>query len=405
MHTRFLVLCFALVFTGSLTRAAPAFTAHEWGTLTTISGSDGTALPWWTPTLEGPSALPEFVRPILMFGKAGPPTLIRMETPVIYFYPVVPMSVTAGVSFPTGRLTEVFPSLTPQIPEGGFSSGFASQYAWTADLLPPTKINATDIPPVKTRGAHYQHAREVPEAWIVRSHVPLNDQDKSGPMQTEKFIFYRGTGGGQLPLQVALAADGSAAITSWTAMTTDAYLLHVSAGIMHWRKVRIDFDRDHSSGPFQTAIEAPDHTSDVDSLASALRQTVVDAGLTKDEAAAMVATWTDAWLREEGDRLLYLLPRSWIDNMLPLTLKPAPAKLERVFVARAEVFSPGQERKLADAFNLSLTPEALAESIADLSVGRFAPAGLERVIKLNETSLRDAFTRAAGIAQKQKLPD
>ena len=114
----------------------------------------------------------------------------------------------------------------------------------------------------------------------------------------------------------------------------------------------------------------------------------------------MVATWTDAWLREEGNRLLYLLPRQWIDNTLPLTLKPKPARLERVFVARAEFFSPEQEKRLTDAFQQSSTDDMLAKSLADLRIGRFAPASLERVIKLHESSLRGAFSRAVAFARQ-----
>src|SRR5262245_50930856 len=64
------------------------FVAHEWGTFTSVSTADGKAQ-LWNP-LNGPSELPSFV-----YRCAEPScgqcakcdcTLVRMETPVIYFY-------------------------------------------------------------------------------------------------------------------------------------------------------------------------------------------------------------------------------------------------------------------------------------------------------------------------------
>src|SRR5262245_19910917 len=68
---------------------------HEWGTFTSVQGSDGVLLEW--QPFAAPD-LPSFVynwrRPglgrqmpaTLLFGKGGIRSLQRMETPVIYFY-------------------------------------------------------------------------------------------------------------------------------------------------------------------------------------------------------------------------------------------------------------------------------------------------------------------------------
>lgn len=395
----------SLAIGSQLIRSADIYTAREWGTFTTISGSDGVALPWWTPTLEGPAVLPEFVRGVPSFTKTMAPSLMRMETPVIYFYATSPMSVNVGVDYPNGRLTEAFPSANLQLPGVNPAAGSPfPKYSWRVELLPPTSINAAPIPPVRNHGAHYQHARDVPEAWIVRGESSLSDAPK-GPKQTEKFIFYRGTGGGTLPLAVMLTKDASALVTSWTQMTTDAYFIQIKDGSIRWRKTNIAFSQTQIQKQTPIKIEAPDLSQDVEQLEASLRQTLIDARLSEKEAAAMVATWTEAWLREEGNRLLYLLPRSWIDSTLPLTMKPKPAKLERVFVARAELFSPEQEKRLTEIFRHSSSDEALARDLADLHLGRFAPAALERAVKLGESELRSAFARVSTIAQNQKQPN
>src|SRR5436853_2363196 len=65
---------------------------HEWGTFTSIAGKNGVALEW--RPLNGASDLPKFVHTMqegvsgLRHGstKADLTALVRMETPVLYFY-------------------------------------------------------------------------------------------------------------------------------------------------------------------------------------------------------------------------------------------------------------------------------------------------------------------------------
>jgi hypothetical protein len=45
--------------------------------------------------------------------------------------------------------------------------------------------------------------------------------------------------------------------------------------------------------------------------------------------------------------VLYILPRTWTDETLPLTLHPQPKELARVMVGRAEIITPELQRDLA----------------------------------------------------------
>src|SRR5262245_43569430 len=64
------------------------FVAHEWGTFTSVSTADGRRQ-LWNP-LGGPSELPSFVyrssASQCFKGSRTNLALVRMETPVIYFY-------------------------------------------------------------------------------------------------------------------------------------------------------------------------------------------------------------------------------------------------------------------------------------------------------------------------------
>ena len=70
------------------------FVVHEWGTFTTVQGADGEQI-WWMPPAS--ADLPDFVYRSRTSGqdRLGPAdlqsartsaALVRMETPVIYFY-------------------------------------------------------------------------------------------------------------------------------------------------------------------------------------------------------------------------------------------------------------------------------------------------------------------------------
>ena len=62
----------------------------------------------------------------------------------------------------------------------------------------------------------------------------------------------------------------------------------------------------------------------------------------------MIETWRDSWF-EEGSRLIYILPSSAVDAILPLQVTPTPARTVRVFVGRIELVTPETRQFLASA--------------------------------------------------------
>jgi len=97
------------------------FTAHEWGTFTSVQGADGVQLEW-NPLVTTelpkfvydrgrPNGNPRLARYADYSGKGGLVSLQRMETPVIYFYSSRERNVDVTVKFPQGTVTEWFPQL------------------------------------------------------------------------------------------------------------------------------------------------------------------------------------------------------------------------------------------------------------------------------------------------------
>ena len=63
-----------------------------------------------------------------------------------------------------------------------------------------------------------------------------------------------------------------------------------------------------------------------ESLFSHLEGMLISQGLYPQEAHAMLETWKNSWF-EEGSRLFYIVPRSFLDSVLPLSISPAPAEM------------------------------------------------------------------------------
>src|SRR5262249_22906894 len=68
-------------------------------------------------------------------------------------------------------------------------------------------------------------------------------------------------------------------------------------------------------------------------------------GLYTDEAQALLTTWELSYFKNPGQRLFSLVPHSWTDHVLPLTLSE-PAEITRVMVGRVELVTPAQRQLL-----------------------------------------------------------
>lgn len=351
---------------GSRGEVVPGFVVHEWGTFTSFSGSDGVPVQF-RPLVE--QDLPPFVNkhPSLMFSKGTMSALQRIETPVTYFYPPREMDVSANVRISKGMLTEYFPRVKFSLDEPGL--------VWDGLHLIPSKhfivgqeigrwesISGENIQlPEAAKFPHYDRARAT-DAAIVRRAVyrEASDNTPALPDDLEKFLFYRGLGNFPLPVSVR-SVDGAAAEihNSGPHPLAAAFLVTVgSAGINSRPLGPI------AAGERRTVPLSGDMTT-VDRLSADMTSVLVADGLFPKEADAMVAAWKDSWFAEPGTRLFYLLPQAVTDEILPLTVTPAPEKTVRVMVGRLEIMTPSQEQQvLATLTDLAAQRTLLSVSLA-----------------------------------------
>jgi hypothetical protein len=393
----------ALSALASLATCASALEVHEWGTFTVLSGPNGMQVPWYA-SYSDLAKLPKFVSPGFS-GKNGL-ARIRMETPVLYFYPEKEMEVSVEVSFASGSITETFPhshggkvTVEPGMGMGSISYGGK----WAGKLHPPTDSKAAaEIPVIEAseNDEPYGAAREVPEAWIFESdlkEIPGLQVQPHFP-QVEKFIFYRGAGNAYIPVTASVKGDSVTVKNEWANALPFGVVLRVRNGKASWVAVPAVSGRPADGAPAmnqaQVAFPKPDRSIDeVESeLAALWKKALAEHGLTSAEASAMVETWRKTWFRESGDRFLALIPQEPVDAMLPLKITPAPTKVTRVFVARFEMISDEAAAGLVALLNdsKSVDEEKFAR-FQSMELGRFGQGAMDIAVDIQKWGMIGNF--------------
>ncbi|MFZ0421130.1 MAG: hypothetical protein WAM04_23725 [Candidatus Sulfotelmatobacter sp.] len=331
------LLCFCLVLSGSFNAqgqlSGSDLVAHEWGTFTSIAGRNGQALKW--STLKGSADLPPFVEHIgAAQFKVGLMGTVRMETPVLYFYSPRETTVSVKVGFSKGIITEWYPHASEVEPSAKeilnrdalFRGKGTGRIAWDSVTVSPNI--AASFPrghqPGDPEDNQYYTARETGAA-------PLVVKTAAGDQQ-EKFLFYRGVSTVSVPISATVTSDGQVRLTNLAQDEIPSVILFERRGDKLGYRLG-------GAVPSEISLDLPELTATFESLSRDLQDVLTSQGLYPDEAHAMIETWRQSWF-EEGSRLFYIVPNSFLNTILPLTINPAPSQTVRVFVGRIELITP-----------------------------------------------------------------
>lgn len=364
--------------------------AHEWGTFTSLVGSNGISQ---NGMYHEDEPLPAFVHGFGVTQRDLPPIINpnprprprpcrfkgcfpeeffdqnvitqKMETPVIYFYTDTQQTVDVNVRFPEGVVTETYPAPIMTSPSSGSIRDAANgNTTFRVDVL----ATRNDPVPAVDAGNIYGHARAV-DSNTVRAGNEL-----------EKFIFYRGIGRFQPRLGIGSYKGG---LGLEDARGPSAiFLVHVNEqGDGQMMRVRPYYGKAEVSAEEIATLST--HTLSPQGgvlrgaeMADAMIAALEKSGLKHDEATAMIRTWEHGYLTVPGLRLLYVLPRAEVDEVLPLTITPAPEKLVRSFVGRIEVMLDTEEERILGSVLQQ------REAFEPKSLGRFAEPMLRRVLEV-----------------------
>jgi hypothetical protein len=317
-----------------------------------------------------------------------------METPVTYFYTDRERIVDVMVEFPRGLLTEFYPPVRqfgPAYKKGQIESLENSWLRWgKIRLLPESQALAkTGIDPYIRKiesgeNPHYAYARETDSA-----HIQLTDPAMMSTYR-EKFLFYRGVGNFDLPVNLRASGDGRFILTQ-----SGKTPLHYAF------LVQVDGDKSVRFSRYDNIRESVDMTLSnealgMDALADEVVRALVSEGLFEKEARAMVKTWRASWFGEPGTRVLYTLPQAYTDSLLPLHLDPAPREMVRVMVGRLETLTPEQEHRIEALVSQlgAADPVIRDQTSAEIKkLGRFAEPALTRIAKLSDDPETQAHAR------------
>ncbi len=363
-------------------QVASAYQLHEWGTFTTVSGSDGVLLSGLQREEE---PLPAFVHshfgfengqeasqeklasvmktqgypafPSLTKGLGKRPVsgvTVKMETPVIYFHSDKAFRAKVKVGFEGGTISQWYPNRSggeilpepppaadPQknpVPVEQWRIDFAQPYRggieWDVNVLSLEESKSTLT--FKPRDSINWLRARVQDANLVRT--------DSGEM--ENYLFYRGIGHFTPGLLTTVSSDETLHLQNQAGADIPFYLVFErdQGGTFTWSAGKSGLRSGETIDLAKDKL-MPASSAFPEAVYQSIKNGLVACGLLESEANAMVQTWWTSYFESPGLRVFWVLPSSTTEKILPLTVSPQPEKIVRVLVGRSEVLRPSVENE------------------------------------------------------------
>lgn len=405
-----------LLISAAISQAGPIYQLHEWGTFTTVSGSDGVLLSGLEREEE---QLPAFVHahyglqnggisdpaePLRIFQRHGTfgfrhPNVkalanrplagvtVKMETPVIYFHSdeTAPIHAKVKVGFEGGTISQWYPQRSggetlPEPPPSpdpqkkptplnawllDFNKPYRGAIEWEIDVLSPAETRKQVLfKPNDNLG------------WL-RARQPVTNAVRTSGGETEGYLFYRGLGHFDPGLKTRVSADETLHLENHSGGRIP-YLVafELIDGKLRWTEMTDGLDAKGNISISESDLKS-EPAGFCEPLYRAMTTGLANCGLTDAEARSMVETWWRSYFEASGLRVFWVLPRETTDRLLPLKVSPTPAETVRVIVGRSEVLRPRQERQWLAASHK--TGDEAGPWNAFIQTDRFGLAIRERV--------------------------
>jgi hypothetical protein len=340
-----------LVTVGVAAAQGSRLVVHEWGTFTSFQDENGRTIaginvddepvPAFVHRMGGVEIFATTSRPARWSQGAPrchPDVTLRLETPVLYFYPSEGWTAAFDVraTFNGGWLTEFYP--TAEADGANFpatlSADARGSLTWKGLRLDP--------------GAAAVMPQTSEHVWLAPRKVGAAIVVNGTNTEAEKYLFYRGVGHFDAPIEVRRRGDalsislraGEAGISALPRL----WLVDIADD------GRVRYQTLNPNGRTIAAPVLPTVTAGLPSSLPALRGELAAElqlhGLFADEADAMLETWRLSYFESPGVRVFFVLPAPWTDARLPLSISE-PAEITRVMVGRVELVNPRQRALLA----------------------------------------------------------
>ncbi|MGJ8657795.1 MAG: hypothetical protein ACSHX6_15210 [Akkermansiaceae bacterium] len=405
-----------------------AYDLHEWGTFTTVSGSDGGLLaglhveeehlppfvyshigmrpqdnemnPFYFTGQGARNSRRQFfvmqdgekvIQP--MRGTKGIPramlanVTVKMETPVIYFYGDDTRKVNVKVGFNGGTISQWYPDRvagdTPNLIKKGefkISASLSSVKDREMVLYKPIDFSKhydgsiewdVEILPKSEADDALTFKPYENSAWIYPRVADAN-MLKVGD-EFEDFLFYRGVGNFELPATFSVDSAETLQVKNNSEEAIPfAFAFENVGGKFRYKAIGAVAGGGLAKVAESEWEAAAEGESQQVEVFRQMREGLVAQGLTIDEANGMIKTWWKSYFNKSGLRVFWVVPQGDLERILPLSVDPKPASQVRVLVGRADVMRPKFEKRL----------------IADLGTYRFKSYNEDRFIQPYMNRLR-----------------
>lgn len=350
--------------TTTTTTTPKGLTIHEWGTLTSAQSSTGT---WLAGVQHQEEALPAFVhqRDLGPQGSGAAETFAgvattQVQTPVLFAQAETAGDLEVRLQAPTGLFTSVWPQAAVALPAE--VSALAG-----GELRLQLHVDPNASAPTTTAAGLWTPLRAVPAAGV------------SAGADRETFVFWRALSSWTPPVRVLATNDGTTSTTVTFHNDGDveipaAFWVHVHAGGGLLKVLGAVPPKGSQVGTTTPKESNPDLFSA--QATSQVSATLVQAGLNEAEASALIASWGENYFKTPGLRILWLVPKAWVDQALPITVTPTPLQHSRVYVGRLEALTPALD---AETIAVVQGAGASANESVLAPLGHFAEARLRAV--------------------------
>ncbi len=348
----------AALFLPCLLFAQNDLVVHEWGTFTTLSSSSGEQYETPIHSLE---ALPDFVyhqkfkcrywdskfnAESELFANVEDANT-GMETPVVYFYSGTETEFRFDVQYQNGSVSSYYPRPSETedfiVPVYNFQlKGHTGYCSWKGKILAPDDPEATLTHSNQQANALWNHPRN----------VDANMVEVEG--QKEKYLFYRGFANYSCPIEVQNDLQGRVRVLNHMDKVLPFFICteYVNGELLVHHYGRLE----------PGACDGFSRNTQLDVVAADLMiEALIEEGLYRKEAEAMLATWNESYFQTPGMKVFWIVPRPIIDELLPVTMNPVPKEFERAFFGRIEVMEAAFEKEIQDLM-LSLEKDNAASS-------------------------------------------
>ncbi len=272
---------------------------------------------------------------------------VRMETPVLYFYSPKELVVDVSVKFPQGSIGEWYPERSSGetisqdyiIKENGFRydeenrkskksidlknyNGFIS---WQANILSPKANNNYTI---NTKA----------NEWLAPRITDAN-QVKIGT-EFEKYIFYRGIAGFEIPIQAKIKKDKKDKFlqisNTYSEKIPHLFVFNNPSNNPKTKSI-LWKGKLNSSENFELKLNQLDSKVFDESDINELKNALITEGLYQKEAESMINTWKKTYFDTRGITIFWIVPDSLINKLLPIEFSIMPDEFKRVFVGRIKI--------------------------------------------------------------------